>query len=132
MEWVGVTDLMEPSLCLLHYQANGTLPKVCDCNDPQRWAAGYRPLGYWKEHRYQSRSLGSLTPEILSQLDDHTRIDRAVFAEAVRLLLGRLKHIEDVTGASILSCIDWGKFQKDTHYIPELWDEGGVLCCAAS
>ena len=23
MEWVGLTDLFEPSLCLLHFQANG-------------------------------------------------------------------------------------------------------------
>mmetsp|Transcript_423 Transcript_423/g.1085 ORF Transcript_423/g.1085 Transcript_423/m.1085 type:complete len:953 (+) Transcript_423:294-3152(+) len=129
MEWVGVTDLMEPSLCLLHYQANGTLPEACDCNAPQRWAASYRPLGYWKEHRYQSRSLGSLSPEILAQLDDHTRIDRAVFVEAVRLLLGRLKHLEQVTGANVLECIDWDKFQRATHYIRELWDGGGVLCC---
>ena len=29
-QWVGVTDLYEPSLCLLHYMANGCLP-VCVC-----------------------------------------------------------------------------------------------------
>ena len=28
MEWVGLTDLFEPSLCLLHYQSNGSLPEV--------------------------------------------------------------------------------------------------------
>jgi hypothetical protein len=30
-EWVGLTDAMEPSLCLLHYQANRTLPAQCVC-----------------------------------------------------------------------------------------------------
>ena len=30
-EWVGLTDLFEQSLCLLHYQANGTLPAACVC-----------------------------------------------------------------------------------------------------
>ena len=30
-EWVGLTDLFDHSLCLLHYQANGSLPAACDC-----------------------------------------------------------------------------------------------------
>ena len=51
MEWMGITDPMKSSLCLLRYQSNGTLPPVCDCELPQRWAADYRPLGYWSRLR---------------------------------------------------------------------------------
>lgn len=123
MEWVGITDLMEPSMCLLHYQANGTLPSVCDCNDPRRWAADYRPLASWKEYRSVRLSHSSLSPELLTQLDDYTKVDRQVFVEAVHLLLGRLRYVELETDTDILSCIDWQTFQKATDYIPVMWQE---------
>ena len=124
MEFVGITDLMESSICLLHYQSNGTLPSVCDCNSPRRWDPNYWPLGYWKEYRYKSRSVQSLSSDLLEKLDEHTDVDRKVFVEAVRLLLGRLRHVELVTGSDILSCIHWNKFHKATEYMTELWEEG--------
>jgi hypothetical protein len=31
-EFVGLTDLFDMSMCLLAYQANRTLPPLCDCN----------------------------------------------------------------------------------------------------
>ena len=47
-------DLMEPSLCLLHYQANGSLPAVCECGSDARRDAAH-PLGHWHETRSQRR-----------------------------------------------------------------------------
>ena len=44
-EWIGITDLYEHSLCLLHYQANQTLPASCDCDAAAR--ADRIPLGRW-------------------------------------------------------------------------------------
>ncbi|CAE7472831.1 GIP [Symbiodinium sp. CCMP2456] len=32
-DWVGLTDLFEQSICLLHFQSNGSLPRSCDCSD---------------------------------------------------------------------------------------------------
>ena len=46
-EWVGLTDLMGESLCLLHYQANGTLPPSCGCGSMTRQST----LGSWVETR---------------------------------------------------------------------------------
>ena len=35
-EWVGLTDLYDHSVCLLHFQANGSLPAACSCDDGSR------------------------------------------------------------------------------------------------
>ncbi|CAK0795980.1 unnamed protein product, partial [Prorocentrum cordatum] len=103
-EWIGLTDLFEPSLCLLHFQANRTLPESCDCASPSR--NGRTTLGHWVETRYTPRGAASLSAATLQQIDAHTAVDARVFAAALRLLLGRLRAVEDATGASVLQCID--------------------------
>ena len=85
-EWVGLTDLFEPSLCLLHYQANGTLPPTCDCRAPEREVAGAR-LGAWTETRSTRRDPDSLDADVLARIDARTAVDGALFAAALRLLL---------------------------------------------
>ena len=124
-EWVGLTDLYEPSLCLLHYQANGTLPPPCDCNSPTR--NDRTRLGHWVETRSKRRDPASLSEEMLAQIDAHTDVDAQVFAAALRLLLGRLRSVEQATGASVLACLDWGELHRATSYIPGLWSGAGSL-----
>ena len=99
-EWVGLTDLFEPSLCLLHYQANGTLPPTCDCRAPEREEAGGR-LGAWTETRSTRRDPDSLDADVLAEIDARTAVDGALFAAALRLLLARLRRVEgDGRGAA--------------------------------
>eukprot|EP00931_Biecheleriopsis_adriatica_P115510 TRINITY_DN91299_c0_g1_i1.p1 TRINITY_DN91299_c0_g1~~TRINITY_DN91299_c0_g1_i1.p1 ORF type:complete len:392 (+),score=51.33 TRINITY_DN91299_c0_g1_i1:37-1176(+) len=119
LEWVGLTDLFEPSLCLLHFQANRSLPASCDCNAPSR--NGTR-LGHWVETRYKRRNAAELSPEVLARIDAHTDVDAQVFAAALRLTLGRLRAVEVATGASLLECIEWHELMRTTKYIPGLWD----------
>ena len=40
---------------------------------------------------------------------------------ALRLLLGRLQTVEQMTGASLLACIDWDGLRRATDYVPGLW-----------
>ena len=119
-EWVGLTDLMEPSLCLLHYQANGSLPAACDCGSHARMHRV--PLGTWQETRSRKRDPATLSAETLAQIDAHTDVDSIVFAAALRLLLGRLRTVEESTGKVVLACIDWERLRATTSYIPGLWD----------
>ena len=118
-EWVGLTDLFEPSLCLLHYQANGTLPPRCNCRSPLRHEQ--RPLGEWVETRSKRRHAAALPPDMLAMLDAQTAVDAALFAAALRLLLGRLRRVEELTGASLLPCLDWDALHAATDYVPGLW-----------
>ena len=120
-EWIGLTDLFEPSLCLLHYQANGTLPSACACDSPLRLDGSHRKLGHWVETRSEKRDPSTLPAEMLALIDAHTTVDSQLFAAALRLLLGRLRHVEEVTGKAILRCIDWRALQRATSYVPGLW-----------
>lgn len=38
-EWIGLTDLFEPSLCLLHYQASELPRESCRAELPRRLIA---------------------------------------------------------------------------------------------
>lgn len=120
-EWVGLTDLYEHSVCLLHFQANGSLPPSCDCNSPSRLVLPKFTHGV-KQHDPQT-----LPQDVLAQIDAHTAVDAKLFANALRLLLGRLRRVEEMTGASLLPCIDWRKLWRKTDYIPGLWAGPGAL-----
>ena len=125
-EWVGITDLFEPSVCLLHYQANGSLPAACDCASPLS-------LGLPKfTHGLDQHEPESLPADLLAQLDDHTAVDAQLFAAALRLFLGRLRTVEERTGAALLACIDWERLWRKTSYIPGLWAGKGALAPAAA
>jgi len=120
-EWVGLTDLLEPSVCLLHYQASGSLPASCDC----RAAA---PLAMPRfNHGVERRDHEALPAHLQAALDEHTAVDAQLFAAGLRLLLGRLRRVEEATGASLLACVDWTKLHRATYYIPGLWEGPGAL-----
>ena len=84
-EWVGLTDLFEPSLCLLHYQANGTLPPTCDCRARTR-GRGRAPR---TETQSTQRDPIRSTPTC-SRIDARTAVDGALRGGA-GLLLARLE-----------------------------------------
>ena len=121
-EWFGITELFMPSLCLLHYQWNKTLPSKCDCDSPN-FVEHDKPgaLGYWKETRSKKRIASQLSPKMLEQIDYHTTVDSMLYATAIRIFLGRLRRVEQLTGTSILKCIQWGKFYTATDYMSNLW-----------
>ena len=62
-----------------------------------------------------------LDEDVLAQIDAHTSVDAQVFAKALRLLLGRLRTVEEESGVSLLACIDWAKLHEATGHIPGLW-----------
>ena len=74
----------------------------------------------------------SLPADLLAQLDDHTAVDAQLFAAALRLFLGRLRTVEERTGAALLACIDWERLWRKTSYIPGLWAGKGALAPAAA
>ena len=122
MEWIGVTDLFEPSICLLHYTANGTLPLNCGCDWKDRNILA-NTLGHWVETRSTKRSPSMLSQAGLQRLDKQTEVDAVIFAEGLKLILGRLKYVEEQTGVALLRCIDWDDLILNTSYIKGLWDD---------
>ncbi|CAJ1431126.1 unnamed protein product [Effrenium voratum] len=120
--WVGLTDLMEQSVCLLHFQHNGTLPAACDCRSE---ADALRIPRF--AHGVQQRDPETLPEDLLRQLDEFTAVDARLFAKALRLLLGRLRSVELQTGAQLLPCLPWRRLWRSTRYVPGLWAAPEVL-----
>ena len=83
---------------------------------------GGRKLGAWNETRSRRRDPSSLPAPLLKQLDAMTAVDAALFAAALRLLLGRLRTVEAATGKPLLRCLDWAALWRSTRYVPGLWD----------
>ena len=116
-DWVGLTDLFEHSICLLHYQSNGSLPRSCDCSN-----GSVSRLALPKfTHGQKALEAERLHVDLLARIDAETEKDQKLFAEALRLLLGRLRRVEEVTGASLLRCVPWRQLFQRTRYIPGLW-----------
>ena len=78
------------------------------------------------ETRYETRreTRDDLPEEVLMMLDAQTAVDAQLFAAALRLLLGRLRRVEELSGASLLPCLDWTELQRTTKHIPGLWTGG--------
>eukprot|EP00435_Cladocopium_sp_Y103_P049365 s542_g14.t2 len=114
-DWIGLTDLFEHSVCLLHYQANGSLPSRCDCGSD-----AFLSLPRFT-HGVLRRDAGKLPEDLLQKIDNFTAVDAQIFASALRLLLGRLRYVEQVTQRSLLRCVRWRRLWQTTRYIPNLW-----------
>ena len=76
----------------------------------------------WSETRSTRRDPASLPAAVLALLDAQTAVDAALFAAALRLLLGRLRRVEQRSGASLLECLDWEGLHRSTSYVPGLWE----------
>ena len=63
-EWVGLTDLMDVSLCLLHYQAGGALPAECQCSAGKKLSLGLPRFNHGVK-RHDPSSLDGATLEEL-------------------------------------------------------------------
>ena len=72
-------------------------------------------------------AIGSLE---LRAIDAHTAVDAQLFAEALRLLLGRLRTLEEQTGRSLLACVDWAKLWRSTGHIDGLWESKEAFVAA--
>jgi len=122
-EWVGLTDLYDHSVCLLHFQANGSLPAACSCDDGSRLSLDLPKMN----HGVRRHQPDELPAAVLAQIDAHTDVDAPVFAEGLRLLLGRLRRVEELTGRELLKCVDWRRLWKATGHIRGLWEAEGAL-----
>ena len=77
------------------------MPKACDCRAPR-----FLRLPRFT-HGVVRRDADRLPPAVLQRLDELTAVDAELFGIALRLLLGRLRHVEEVTRVPLLRCVPW-------------------------
>ena len=86
------------------------------------------PLRMRAEQHVDGDAAGHLG--VLRAIDAHTAVDAQLFAEALRLLLGRLRTLEEQTGRSLLACVDWAKLWRSTGHIDGLWESKEAFVAA--
>eukprot|EP00511_Aplanochytrium_stocchinoi_P002174 CAMPEP_0204830706 /NCGR_PEP_ID=MMETSP1346-20131115/9136_1 /ASSEMBLY_ACC=CAM_ASM_000771 /TAXON_ID=215587 /ORGANISM="Aplanochytrium stocchinoi, Strain GSBS06" /LENGTH=423 /DNA_ID=CAMNT_0051961197 /DNA_START=395 /DNA_END=1663 /DNA_ORIENTATION=+ len=80
LQWFGLTELYEPSLCMLIYQSKGHLPKFCDCNSDIH-KARQKNLHH-VTHKIHKHDVNRLNLRIKRKIDHITRIDQQLYNHA--------------------------------------------------
>lgn len=94
--FVGITELYQESMCLLHARELGELPPECDCQKPKLWAR-FRQNHSFVHHPTRglarqacrvnaTRTPVQLTAREVQLIDRVTRLDKAVYAAALQRL----------------------------------------------
>ena len=134
LEFVGVADLYDESWCALQHALHGELPADCTCEKiglPKAAAKAARSRGaarLWHEgevhdaHGIPPHPSGSeLSPAIATLVDDATKVDRLVFANATARLLGELCDLQRASGTQLLCPGRMAKLRNSTAYVDGLW-----------
>lgn len=106
VKFVGVMDLYQESMCLVHVRSKGVFPSYCDCQGPN-WAEfptkkGGDGLLIEPEKLEQETALG---PAELKLIDNITAFDRQLYDAARERLIHDIREVELLYGKTIY-CAD--------------------------
>ena len=110
--FVGITELYQESMCLLHARELGELPSSCDCQKPELWAR-FRHNHSFEQHPAQALARRScrinatrtplqLTAREAQLVDRVTRLDAAVYAAALQRLKADAAWAEQRFGVRVI------------------------------
>jgi hypothetical protein len=122
LQFVGIAELYDESVCLLTYQLNGALSEQCGCNyfgvsAPQSqhsatnlWHVGEEHVTHREANVSGIRSTvgalpdnpQALQPKTLKLIDAITALDRRSYAAGVSLMLQRLCGLERARGVQLI------------------------------
>lgn len=97
MAFVGVTELMQESLCYLAYRTLGRLPHSCELDN-----GGRHSIPHYK-HGVPSLDMAAVPDDTLRLVDAMTTVDREIYLEAVRILVCDLRALEQELAVRLLS-----------------------------
>lgn len=134
IDFVGLVELYQESLCLLQVHALGKLPEYCNCQNAQAWNkfVQVRP----ESHGVERHSLSDYSAETLQKVDELTAIDSLLYAEAVSLFKRNVEKVETTFGVKIL-CRDLKSEQSQVisdsaivslNQAPEAQPDAGPKC----
>jgi len=113
LQWTGILELYDESLCLFFYQSTGELREHCKCGVESAET-------HHIAHSVPPHSVDDLSSETIELVDAVTTADRPVYKAAVLQFLRELRKVEKAEGVKILCAPKFEAFQKDTAYIDGL------------
>lgn len=127
MDWVGLTDFYDESLCLLLSRlqsraAAATFKKSCNCQDTNRSALMNVPI---ERHGSVSSSAVDIYPELAAKMDRLTAVDSLLFSVALHGFFSDIKWLEARVGFRVMCPDTLRKAEPKLAYIAnvtELYD----------
>ena len=107
MDFVGITELYEPSWCVLIAKLSGTPPPRClsrDCSDGATNATKndtFRKLKHIT-HGMPPHSISNVRSSTLREIDEFTRLDSLLYIAGVKRFLADARAVEESINATIL------------------------------
>ena len=122
LDWVGIEELYDESMCLFEYRLMGKLPPGCACGNNQKWqpSVGPKQLHQSGGKEYEV-NIGDIAHQ--NMLDNMTRVDAEVYRVSFVRLVRELRAVENETGVLLLCSERAAQARALTDYIPGLWQE---------
>jgi hypothetical protein len=115
IEWVGILELYDESLCLFFYKVEGRLRDHCACeqNNPER---------HHDAHGVPPHNVEDQAKAVLDLVDRITAVDQVVYRAAAHRVVNELRVLEKKAGVQILCPGRLEALQKSTHYMDGMAD----------
>jgi len=104
-DFVGITELLEESWCVLHFQLRGELPDGCSCLDD--FALLTKSLPHEVHSLPRAGEAGHLNATMLddatlAQIDAITEVDRLLYQAGLTRFFSVLDEVQTATGAQLI------------------------------
>jgi len=115
IEWVGIVELYDESLCLFFYKVEGRLRDHCACerSNPER---------HHNDHGVPPHDVESQAKAVLQLVDRITAVDQVVYRAAVHRVVNELRVLEKKAGVQILCPGRMEDLRRTAHYLDGMDD----------
>jgi len=115
IEWVGILELYDESLCLFFYKVEGRLRDHCACaqNNPER---------HHDSHGVPPHNVENQAKAVLDLVDRITAVDQVVYRAAAHRVVNELRVLEKKAGVQIICPGRMEALKRSTHYMDGMAD----------
>jgi hypothetical protein len=110
IEWVGILELYEESLCLFFYKVEGKLRDHCACEQDN-------PERHHDAHGVPPHNVENQAKAVLDLVDRITAVDQVVYRAAAHRVVNELRVLEKKAGVQIICPGRMEALQRATHYM---------------
>jgi len=115
IEWVGILELYEESLCLFFYKVEGRLRDHCACQQ-------HNPEYHHMNHGVPPHDVERQARAVLDLVDRITAVDQVVYRAAAHRVVNELRVLEKKAGVQIICPERMEVLQRTAHYLDGMAD----------
>ena len=117
MDFLGITDFYQASLCLFQFFTTGAMPEHCGCDSSDG------PDTHHVHHKVPDHSLEDLPRETVRKLRDLVEVDAILYSHALKKFKAQVEAAERATGIRVLCQHEIRKVRADIDELIEQSDK---------